>query len=453
MTPNLNKAEKSRARADLIRIYAAAVNAVEPHRAIARAFDGKATAISGNPAAIATALAREPNVRMLAVGKAAQGMADEIQSRMGARLLEGLAIVPDSGRNRLQNISDRIKVICGAHPLPDESSQTAGEAALDLARRTQGDELFLLALSGGASSLMVAPVPGITLADKVAVSMALMRAGATIRELNTVRKHLSLIKGGGLLRALELDVRALALVLSDVPGNDLATIGSGPAAADVTTFSDAIAVLKRRGLWGRAPESVRDRLERGAAGEYEETLKPGDPHLTRATTAIVGDNRTAVNAAAIAAAELGYVVEWARDLSGEADELGRQFAADVSKVTRGRVCIVAGGEPVVTVKGTGTGGRAQQCALAMALELGARAVSHRVLALFAGTDGIDGPTDAAGAIISNETTARAAEARIDPEAALRANDSYPLFKALGDALVTGPTGTNVADVFVALVNF
>ncbi|MGH7934488.1 MAG: glycerate kinase type-2 family protein [Candidatus Binataceae bacterium] len=459
---------RSRARADLIRIYAAAVAAVEPGRAVARAFEG-ASAVptgvaknAGDATDIAAMIAGVAGVRLLAVGKAAPGMAAEVERRLGDKLIEGLRIVPKAAATEspcrdAETASPapaaRVRIAYASHPLPDEASAAAGRAALEFAARTRPGELFLVALSGGASALMVAPADGVTLADKVAVTAALMRAGATIRELNIVRKHLSAVKGGGLLRAVDSNVRVLLLVLSDVPGNDLATIGSGPVTADPTTFGDAIAVLKRRGLWGRAPESVRDRLERGTAGEIHETLKSNDAALARVTSVIVGDNRAAVDAAAHAAARLGYAVERGRGLAGEADDAGRALAASLCAFTRERVCVVTGGEPVVTVRGPGRGGRAQQCALAMAAELARIGAGRRVMALFGGTDGIDGPTDAAGAIVMPDTIARAAEAGIDAAAALGRNDSYNVFKALGDLLVIGPTGTNVADVFAGLVNF
>ncbi|MGH7986726.1 MAG: glycerate kinase type-2 family protein, partial [Candidatus Binataceae bacterium] len=397
--------------------------------------------------------------RVLAVGKAALGMAAELADRLSDRLRAGLVIVPGPGLDTVDPTTEatsavwsRIALLHAAHPIPDASSEMAGRAALNFARATASDELLVLALSGGASALMTVPADGITLADKAALSLALMRSGANIHELNAVRKHLSVIKGGGLLRAMP-GVRVAALVLSDVPGNDLDTIGSGPAAGDPTTFADAVVVLKRRGLWGRAPESARDRLERGVAGEIEETLKPGDARFERVITMIVGDNRMAVDAAAEAAAGLGYCVMRARDLHGEADELGARLAAQACAIAQPRVCMVAGGEPVVTVRGAGAGGRAQQCALAMALELARGGAGRRIMALFAGTDGIDGPTDAAGAIVTPETIVRASEAGFDAQAMLRRNDSYPLFKALGDALLLGSTGTNVADVFIALINF
>jgi glycerate 2-kinase len=256
-----------------------------------------------------------------------------------------------------------------------------------------------------------------------------------------------------MLRALAPGVRLLSLILSDVPGNDLGTIGSGPVAADATTYADAVAVLKRRGLWGRAPEAIRDHLERGAAGEFDETVKRGDPALDRAISVIIGDNATALRSASQTAASLGYQVEPLPDLSGEADDLGRTLAAKMAANSRDRVCIVAGGEPVVTIKGSGKGGRAQQCALSMALEMARINCDRRLVALCAGTDGVDGPTDAAGVIVTPATVARAQEAGADADSALRRNDAYNLFSRLGDLVITGPTGTNVSDIFIGLINF
>ncbi|HVA69085.1 MAG TPA: DUF4147 domain-containing protein, partial [Candidatus Binataceae bacterium] len=346
----------------------------------------------------------------------------------------------------------RLRLMRAAHPTPDASSLAAARAVLDLAWRAAPDDLFILALSGGASAMLAAPAAPITLEDKILITSALLKSGASIRDLNVVRRHLSTIKGGGLLRAIGA-ARTLALILSDVPGNDLAAIGSGPTAADPATFSDAIGVLKRRGLWGRAPESIRGHLERGVSGDAPETLKRGDPILDRITNVIIGDNETAVAAAAEAAIASGYEVERAGELRGEADDVGAALAARLASIDRPRVCVIAGGEPVVSVRGPGRGGRAQQAALAMALELDRLASDRDIMALFAGTDGVDGPTDAAGAFASPKTVARAREARLDPALALRRNDSNALFAGLGDLLATGPTGTNVADLFIGLVNY
>jgi glycerate-2-kinase len=453
------RSANSLARRDLTRIYAAAVSAAAPAHLIGRALGGEVEGAENVPALLADA----SRIFLLAAGKAALGMATELAARLGPKLHDALAIVqslpsfPDAGGSGTQAAAsdasrETIRIIAAAHPLPDASSQRAAEAALEIASHAGPGDLLLFALSGGASSLMAAPAAPVTLADKIAINAALLGSGASIRELNIVRRHLSAIKGGGLLRACG-GARVLSLILSDVANNDLATIGSGPTAPDPSTFAEAIGVLKRRGLWGRAPETIRDRLERGAAGEIAETVKPGDPLLARVDNFVIGDNRVAIDAAAGAAAAAGYTVDRWRELYGEADDVGRALSAHLAAIGGARVCVLAGGEPVVTIRGRGRGGRAQQAALAMALELERLGRERRIMALFAGTDGIDGPTDAAGAFVSPRTVERAHEARLDAGAALARNDAYPLFAALGDLLVTGPTGTNVSDIFIGLVNY
>jgi glycerate 2-kinase len=443
------RSANSIARRDLTRIYAAAVSAVAPAHLIGRALAGQLEGAEKVPGLLADA----SRIFLLAAGKAALGMATELARRLGPKLDDALAIVPlPPQAAESATLHAPVRLMAASHPLPDASSERAAAAALEFAARAALGDLLLFALSGGASSLMAAPVAPVTLADKLAISAALLGSGASIRELNVVRRHLSAIKGGGLLRACG-GARVMSLILSDVAHNDLATIGSGPTAADPTTFAEAMGVLKRRKLWGRAPEAIRERLERGAAGEIAETLKPGDPLLARADNLVIGDNRLAVEAAAAAAVAAGYVVDRWRELYGEADDVGRALGAHLSAIGGVRVCVVAGGEPVVTMRGRGRGGRAQQAALAMALELERLGRERRILALFAGTDGIDGPTDAAGAFVSPRTVQRAREAGFDPVAALARNDAYPFFSALGDLLITGPTGTNVSDIFIGLVNY
>ena len=300
--------------------------------------------------------------------------------------------------------------------------------------------------------MLAAPAAPITLEDKIAVSAALLRVRASIGEINTVRKHLSAVKGGQLLRHCH-HARVLSLILSDVRGNDLATIGSGLTAADHTKFEDARGVLIRHSLWGRTPERIRDYLEAGAAGEFPETIKTGDPALERVTNIIIGDNARALDSAAQVAAALGYQVDRWRELYGEAADLGRALAAHLSALRGARRCVLAGGEPVVTVRGAGRGGRAQELALSLAIELERMTPQGRIAALCAATDGTDGPTDAAGAFATPTTAARARAANLRPEESLARNNSYPLLKACGDLFQTGPTGTNVTDIFIALVNY
>jgi glycerate 2-kinase len=448
--PNGSRGGHSKARADLMRIFAAAISAVEPGRVVSAAFQGQ----TPDPHMVPGMLEKAVRVYLLAVGKAAMGMAIGGRERIGRKLQDALVIVPASVRRELDDHSPDLRglgVVAAAHPTPDESSEAAGRLALEFVANPQRDDLIVLLLSGGASALMAVPARGLKLGDKVAVTSALMKAGAAIRELNTVRRHLSAIKGGRLLKASKAKV--LTLILSDVPGNDLPAIGSGPTAADPTTYADAVAILKRRRVWGRAPEAVRDYLERGAAGELDETLKPGDSALARVHHVIVADNGTAIAAACNAAAALHYNVVRSHDLGGEANEIGASLGRLLRGLEHDHTCVIAGGETSVMVKGNGKGGRSQQAALAAAFELAQAGPNRRIAALFAGTDGIDGPTDAAGAVASPTTLMRANEAGLDAKSALDGNDGYNFFKALGDLVITGPTGTNVADIFVGLANY
>lgn len=438
-------------RHDLKRIFRAAVDAVAPERLVADPLEGRIAGAERVPSIVRSACA----VYLLAVGKAAPGMATAVQRSLGSKLVKGVAVVPKgAAAAEARGPASRLEILEAAHPVPDASSVRAARAALDLAARPGRGDLFLVAISGGGSAMVAMPAGSITLQDKVAVTSALIRAGASIRELNIVRKHISAVKGGRLLRAINSGATALSLIMSDVLGNDPATIASGLTAADSSTYGEAIGVLKRHpGLWGRTPETVREHLELGAAGRIEETVKPADAALARTTNLIIGDSSAALKGAESAAMELGYSVDYWRELRGEANDLGRALAAHLCAMRRSRLCVLAGGEPVVTVAGSGRGGRAQQCALALAIELARIAGRRKIAALFAGTDGIDGPTDAAGAFAVPDTVARAAAAGIDAEQALGRNDSYTVFEALGDLLVTGPTGTNVADVFIGLVNY
>jgi glycerate 2-kinase len=436
------------ARRDLELIYRAAIDAAEPYRLVTRALGGELGA--GVPAMVAAA----QRVFAIAVGKAASGMMRGIEGACGDRLAASIVIVPEragaesGGRS---SSASRAAVYRGGHPIPNAASQDAARAGLALARAAGPSDLLIVAVSGGASALMALPNGAITLADKIAVTRLLLASGAAIGELNTVRRHLSAIKGGGLLRAVA-GARVVGLMLSDVAGNDLSAIGSGPTAADLSTYAEAREVLNRYGLWDRVPRVVRRHLESGAAGELAETLKPDDPIFERVINLVIGDNRTALAGAAEAAASLGYQIDRWRELYGEARELGRALAAHLGALGERRLCILAGGEPVVTVRGDGQGGRAQELALSLALDLDRLAPARSVAVLAAGSDGIDGPTDAAGAFAFADTVARALAAGVDAKAALASNDSYRVFDALGDLFRPGPTGTNVADLVIALID-
>jgi glycerate 2-kinase len=439
---------EEQARDDLTRIFRAALDAVAPDQLTTAALRGELDGAQRVRDIVASAR----RVFVLAVGKAAARMMAAAEQHLAGRISDAIAVVPaadiESGRSTI----GAARIHPGGHPLPDDNSVKAARATLAMLDGIAPDDLLLVLLSGGASAMIAAPADPVTLEDKIAVTSALLRVRATISEINAVRKHLSAIKGGRLLRRCN-GARVLSLILSDVRGNDLATIGSGLTAADHTTFEEARGVLIRHSLWGRTPERVREYLEAGAAGDFEETVKAGDPILDRVTNVIIGDNARALDAAAAAAESMGYQVDRWRELYGEAADLGRALGAYLSAMRGERRCVLAGGEPVVTVRGAGKGGRAQELALSVAIELERLAPQGRIAALCAATDGIDGPTDAAGAFATPSTVARARVANFDPPQSLARNNSYPLLKACGDLFQTGPTGTNVTDIFIALVNY
>jgi len=386
---------------------------------------------------------------VLAAGKAAPAMARAAARALGPRIRAGLVVGVTHA-----DIPEGFESIVGGHPLPTPDSEAAGRKALALAASVGADETFLVLISGGASALMAVPADGITLDDKRATTQLLLRAGADIHALNTVRKHLSAIKGGWLAAGVRGACRALAI--SDVVGDDPSVIASGPTVPDASSFRDALDVLERfGGAAGHSPAVVA-RLRRGASGAdggIHETPKRGDARLSRTSTAVIGSRRDAVAGAAAAAAALGYhVLRVDNAVVGEARTAAiahvRAMLAEAATAVR-PACIVSSGETTVHVTGGGKGGRNQEFALAAAALLG----EHSGMSVLAsvGTDGIDGPTDAAGAIADSTTSARAAAAGLSPDQFLLDNDSCAFFGALGDLVITGPTGTNVGDLQVILL--
>jgi glycerate 2-kinase len=383
---------------------------------------------------------------LVAAGKAASAMARAAEDVLGPVLSDALTV----------DVSDRIPLartrrLLAGHPVPDEAGRRAADEVEALARSLGPDDLLLLLVSGGASALLPAPAEGLTLHDKARTTSALLRAGATITELNAVRKHLSRLKGGGLARATA-PARIACLALSDVVGDDPSTIASGLAAPDPTTYQTALEVLERKGIRQTVPASIRRHLEAGARGERPETPKPGDPLFRRVAFVVVGSNRLSVAAAAREARRQGLrpLVLTTR-LEGEAVEVARALAAMLREcVEAGRpasppVCLLAGGETTVTVKGGGRGGRNQELVLAAAEPLAAFPVAAVIASL--ATDGIDGNSDAAGGVADDRTLARARELGLAPPSAfLSENDSWSLLGPLGDLIVIGPTGTNVMDL-------
>jgi len=427
---------------ELAGIFRCALAAVDAGERVRRALcrEGDALAIADAPVAAGERLV------VLAVGKAAAAMAAAAEAVAGDRIAGGLAITKDGCEAELR----RIAIRTAGHPVPDARSEAAAREVLSLVGRSGPGELLLVLLSGGASSLLACPAPGLALADLAAATRLLLAAGADIEQTNAVRKHLSALSGGWLARRAA-SRRIEVLALSDVPGDRLDVIGSGPFAADPTTYADALAALRARGVQGDLPERVRAHLEAGARGQRDETPKPGDPDLARVRHTLLATNRTAIEAAATAAERIGLrSLRLVEVLRGEARDAAAALVAR-ARAARARVplCLVAGGETVVTVRGAGLGGRSQELALAAAVELDG---GPPTALLAAGTDGSDGPTDAAGAYADEGTLARARRTGLDARAALAANDSHRFFRAEGGVFVTGPTRTNVMDLALLRVD-
>lgn len=387
-------------------------------------------------------LARVGRVIVIGCGKAGAAMAAATETILGDRATAGFVVVKDGYRAPTRVVD----IVEAGHPVPDVRGQAAGQRLLELAESAGPDDLVLFLVSGGGSALTPVPVAGVTLAEKQLVTRLLLGAGATINELNAVRKHLSRLKGGQLARAAA-PARVVTLALSDVVGDPLDVIASGPTAPDPTTYADALAVLTRHGVLEAVPGAVRDHLAAGARGEREETPKPGDPVWERVENVIIGNNALVAEAAVSEATRLGFRSELlTRHLEGEAREVARDLVRR-ARLAPPPACVVAAGETTVTVRGRGRGGRCQEMALAAALEIG---LNEPVTFLAAGTDGTDGPTDAAGAVVD----ARTAHAHDGPlegaRAALDDNDSYAFLSATGDLIVSGPTNTNLLDLYIAL---
>jgi len=435
-------------RQKAVAILRAALEAADPAEAVLRHLRREGGALVAGRRRYP--LASLENIWVVGAGKASAAMARAVERVLGARLCGGLVNVKDGHLAPLRRIELNE---CG-HPLPDERGVGGARRIAEIARGAGKRDLVICVVSGGASALLPMPAAPVTLAEKQAATQLLLASGASIHEINAVRKHISLIKGGQLAR-MAYPARTLTLLLSDVIGDDLDVIGSGPTAPDASTFARAKAVLEKYSVWGRSPASVRRRIESGLRGETPETPKPGDAALARTQNLMVGGNRLALDAAARRARELGLKpLTLSTTIQGETREVARMHAAIACEClasghpARPPVCLISGGETTVTLRGAGLGGRNQEFALAAAIDL---AGCEGVVVLSAGTDGTDGPTDAAGALADGQTVHRAEQIGLDARRALAENDSYHFFEPLGDLLKTGPTNTNVMDVRLILV--
>jgi hydroxypyruvate reductase len=435
-------------RKQALTIFRAAVKAADPVEAVLRSFRLRGGSLDAGGHVYK--LSRYERIFVIGAGKASAAMAQAVERVLGRQISGGLINVKYGHTAKLK----RVELNQCGHPDPDEAGVRGAARIAAIAEQAGERDLVICVISGGASALLPAPAAPVTLAEKQAITRLLLHCGAVIGEINAVRKHISSIKGGQLAR-LAFPATVISLLLSDVIGDSLDVIGSGPTVADASTFADAQAVLRKYGIDRKAPAAVRERIERGVAGEIPETPKPGDPALSRTQNLVVGSNILAVTAAAAKARELGLrTMVLSTFIEGETRDVARMHAAIARQArvygqpVRGPACIITGGETTVTIRGDGKGGRNQEFALAAALDLDGL---DDVLILSGGTDGTDGPTDAAGALADGRTCQRAAKLGLSAKEYLANNDSYHFFEPLGDLLITGPTNTNVMDVRLILI--
>ncbi|MCW3978170.1 MAG: glycerate kinase [Candidatus Bathyarchaeota archaeon] len=437
-------------RKDAMDILGAAVDSVDPHEAVKRSARREENKLLVGDTEFA--LDDFSRIFVIGGGKAGTAMAEAVEGLLGGRITGGVVNVL-RGKER-EGCLRNIRLNGASHPIPDEAGVRGVEEMLSILDEAREDDLIIVLISGGGSALMTHPAGNISLEEVRELTDLLLRSGATINELNAVRKHISDVKGGRMAKRAH-PATVISLILSDVVGDPLDTIASGPTAPDPTTFGDAISVLKDRGLWERMPDPILHRLKEGATGKIEETPKPGDAVFDKVHNIIIGSNPTAARAAVKRASALGYnSMLLTTKLEGEASRVGTNMAEVVRKIcatdgpVRRPAAVVAGGETTVTVVGKGRGGRNQELALSAALEIEGLDAVITTLA----TDGIDGPTDAAGAIVDGSTLRRAGAMGLKAADFLAENDSYSFFSKLGDALLTGPTGTNVNDLTLLLVS-
>ncbi|MGE5247126.1 MAG: glycerate kinase type-2 family protein [Verrucomicrobiota bacterium] len=432
----------------LLRCFRAALDAVDPSHLVSSALRADGGTIRLAAPGAEASLPREAlgKIYLVGGGKAGRAMGESALRALEGSVSDGVLAVPRGQGGS----SGPLRFIEAGHPVPDIGSFAAARNVLAVLEKASANDLVIALISGGGSAMISAPVDGVTAEQKAEVSRLLLRSGADIASFNAVRKHLSEVKGGWLARAAH-PATVWALLLSDVPGDDPSVIASGPFTPDPTTFADAIGVLERYGLLYAVPAAVRWHLSEGASGNVPDTPKPGDPVFRNVTCALIGSNGIAMEAAARTAQEEGAEVTLLPGfLRGEARDCARAFcsrlrAAAVALPPGRSAAVIAGGETTVRVSGKGKGGRNQEFALAAAIEL---AEEERIAVLAGGTDGVDGPTDAAGAYADGSTLARAETLGMSARDHLDGNDAYPFFQALGDLVVTGPTGTNVADLVI-----
>lgn len=436
-------------RQDALAIFQASLRAVDPIAAVKRylILNNDTLIVAGK----SFPLARYKGIFLVGFGKAGASMARGVEQVLRERLEAGIINVK---YGHVQRLSSKIKINEAGHPVPDAAGMAGAREIVRFLEARRADELVICVISGGGSAIFPLPQEGITLEEKQEMTRQLLACGADIKEINAIRKHISRVKGGQLARIAQ-PATLITLILSDVIGDPLDSIASGPTAADGTTFQDCLNILTKYQLWGKIPRSIEQHLQAGAEGKIPDTPKAGDPAFASTHNVIVGSNWQAVQAAEQAAEALGYrTLILSTFIEGETRDVARVHAAIAKEVRKtghpiaAPACILSGGETTVTIRGTGLGGRNQEFVLAAATDL--RDMDH-VVVLSAGTDGTDGPTDAAGALADGETMARAQQLSLKASDYLLNNDSYHFFAALGDLIKTGPTNTNVMDLRIVLI--
>ena len=435
-------------------MFADAVAAADPRAAVVRTLHKQPNSSqiqsTAKPQSFQLQEFSRRKVRVVAFGKAAITMTEGALECVPEDLLIEAPVAVTSYENVIQH--GKIQILGAGHPIPNADGLKAARKIAKTVRAAKADELILALISGGASALLPMPPPSITLEDKRNATQLLLTSGADIHEINTVRKHLSELKGGGLAR-LAYPAALQVLILSDVLDNDPGTIASGPTAGDLTTFSDAKGVFLRRGIWEQIPNSIQAHLDRGCDGLIDETTLPEDEIFRDVSNTIVGSNLISLDSICQSAKSAGYDVQIvSKALMGEARSVAEKFLMRASASVERPTAFVAGGETTVTVRGSGLGGRNQEMALTFAIDADSRFNNLSWVFLSGGTDGIDGPTDAAGGLVDPGTIARIHNAGYDPRLLLDNNDAYHALDHAGDLLVTGATGTNVADLQILLIH-
>ena len=440
--------ELHKMRQDAVDIFQAGLEAVDPVAAVRRC-------VSLNHSQLTIAdkifdLSQVHNLYIIGAGKASGAMAAALEEILTARITDGIVVVKYGHAAKLS----RVSLVEAGHPVPDKKGQEGADRIRELAEKAEIGDLVICLVSGGGSALLPCPSPGLTLTDKQETIQVLLSCGASIHEINTLRKHLSCIKGGQLSQAAH-PARVVSLILSDVVGDDLDVIASGPTVADPSTFQDCMNILSKYRIADKLTPAINKHIVKGLEGKIKETPKPGNTVFSKSDHFIIGNNIRALDSARHQAESLGYNTTMLTSLlTGETKDAAHFHAAIIREIfqsghpSRPPACLLSGGETTVTIEGQGKGGRNQEFALASAIALGN---VGPVVYLSAGTDGTDGPTDAAGAIMDSTTLTRAKAKGLDPATYLANNDSYHFFQALGDLYITGPTKTNVMDLRIAVV--